>query len=337
MNKKQKSLTRVVLVLDGSASMKPLVSSVVKIANKYIADNANIAAGVREPTKLFVYSFSESLKCLLYDVDISSNPTIDESFYIGANTALIDASLEVISDLEKTQPQAKFVNCSNLVYIITDGENNRGHERAGELEKKLKCLPEEYTVAICVPNLSAKNYAQRFGFPVGNIQIFDAQTEHGFERNFDSMTTATQSYYLGKSRGIKGTKTLFQPNVANLTKTAINKKLDELNPNDYMILPVHQKKRIDDFVKSWNNNVYRVGSSYFQLTKPEKVQNYKQIAVREKSTSKVFSGPDARTLLGLPDYEVTVDAASHPKYDIFIQSTSCNRNLVPGTQLLVIK
>jgi hypothetical protein len=42
-------------------------------------------------------------------------------------------------------------------------------------------------------------------------------------------------------------------------------------------------------------------------------------------------------VLGLPDYEVTVQPARKPGCTIFFQSTSVNRNLFPGTRLLVMR
>jgi len=126
---------------------------------------------------------------------------------------------------------------------------------------------------------------------------------------------------------------IFDPNLSPEEKVT----LDELPINDFEVFPVQRKAVIQPFVESWTSRPYRKGSAYFQLTKPESVQNYKQILVQEKTTGKVYSGANARQLLGLPDYEVKVSPASHDKYNIFIQSTSVNRNLVPGTLLIVLK
>ena len=53
-------------------------------------------------------------------------------------------------------------------------------------------------------------------------------------------------------------------------------------------------------------------------------------------TGRVFSGPAARQLLGLPCAEATVKPGENPAYTVFVQSTSVNRKLVPGTKLLVM-
>ena len=79
------------------------------------------------------------------------------------------------------------------------------------------------------------------------------------------------------------------------------------------------------------------GANYYQLTKPETLQNYKQIIVQEKMTGKTYAGVGARNLLGLPNTEVKVAPASYGNFDIFCQSSSNNRKLMAGTKLIVLK
>ena len=55
-------------------------------------------------------------------------------------------------------------------------------------------------------------------------------------------------------------------------------------------------------------HAYRTGGAFYQLSKSEKIQARKQIAVLEKKTDRVYTGPEARALLGLPDTEVSRQA-----------------------------
>jgi hypothetical protein len=48
---------------------------------------------------------------------------------------------------------------------------------------------------------------------------------------------------------------------------------------------------------------YRLGSGYYQLTKTELIQAGKAIAVRHKASGRVYTGANARAMLGLPDAE----------------------------------
>jgi hypothetical protein len=114
-----------------------------------------------------------------------------------------------------------------------------------------------------------------------------------------------------------------------------------MDAGKYVLIPVDQQTSIRDFVTRAGHQ-YRTGCAFYELSKREKIQANKQIAVAEKdpvtgrTTGKVFSGPAARQLLGLPQTEVTVTPGSNAAYTVFVQSTSVNRKLVPGTKLLVL-
>lgn len=56
----------------------------------------------------------------------------------------------------------------------------------------------------------------------------------------------------------------------------------------------------------------------------------------EKKTDRVYTGPEARALLGLPETEVRVKPDHNDDFTIFVQSTSVNRKLVPSTRLLLM-
>ncbi|MFA6432911.1 MAG: VWA domain-containing protein, partial [Candidatus Paceibacterota bacterium] len=144
------------------------------------------------------------------------------------------------------------------------------------------------------------------------------------------------SFMRARATGVRGTKNLFSLDTSKISATVVKSNLSELSPSDYELLNVHKAAVIKPFVESWKIP-FRLGSAYYQLSKPEKVQGHKQICVQNKLNGKVYGGSNARRLLGLPDYEVKVEPASHPDFDLFVQSTSTNRNLVGGTKLLVMK
>jgi hypothetical protein len=101
----------------------------------------------------------------------------------------------------------------------------------------------------------------------------------------------------------------------------------DVNPGDPVV--------IKEF--TWKAGIpYELGKAYYQLTKSEKIQPQKHICVMEKKTKKVYAGSYARDLLGLPATEVKVSPQTNPEFDVFVQSTSINRKLVPGTRLLVM-
>ena len=115
------------------------------------------------------------------------------------------------------------------------------------------------------------------------------------------------------------------------TKTVSN--LQRIQPAD--VLTVHREAPISEFVSHYRGS-YTKGEAFYQLSKKETIQSGKQVMVRDKTTGEFYGGREARGLLGIPDYEIRVAPTDHPKYDIFVQSTSSNRKLVPGTEVLVV-
>jgi hypothetical protein len=118
--------------------------------------------------------------------------------------------------------------------------------------------------------------------------------------------------------------------------STVQSNLTPLSNRQYTILSVHGDSPIRDFVQGQGFS-YSVGKGYYQLTKTETIQPQKQIMIREKRTGKVYSGASARDLLGLPHgMSVRVKPEANPEYDVFVQSTSVNRKVLDGTDLIVL-
>lgn len=335
---KKPLLNNVTFLLDGSGSIsqRGLVRPIVNLANEKIKELAELAKKTKQRTRVSVFAFSglNQFKPIFQDVDVADAPIVTDSFYFGNGTALIQSTSKILDSAEKVDQTVYDTSC--LIYVLTDGEDTEGGDK-NLLARRIKALSTYTTVGILVPDETSRQRALNCGFADGNITVWDVNSgEKGVKEVSRVMTVSTSSYYANRSKGIRSTTTLFTPNV-NFTKTDVVKNLDPLKPTEYLLISVHQKKRIDEFVKSWTKDEYVVGSGYYQLTKPEIIQGYKQVVLREKATGKLFSGPQTRELLGLPTFEVKIAPATHPKYDIFIQSSAPNRNLVPGTQLVVLK
>lgn len=76
--------------------------------------------------------------------------------------------------------------------------------------------------------------------------------------------------------------------------------------------------------------VFKKGSGYYQLTKPEIIQDYKKVVARKKLDGSFVSGDDVKKILSSSKkYSLQL-----PDFDVFVQSTSVNRVLLPGTEFL---
>ena len=188
-----------------------------------------------------------------------------------------------------------------LINVLTDGEENRSTKfTAYQLESKIRNLGENFTISILVPDQRGVYEAKKFGFPAGNIAVWET-TERGLQEGGAKMAAATTSYYAARSAGVRGTRKFYDVAVGNLNTQAVKNQLEELNPTQYALLPVRKKAVIKEFVESWFPTVpYRPGCAFFPLTKAEKVQNYKQIIVQEKASGKIYSGAMSLSTLGTP-------------------------------------
>lgn len=327
-------INHIVFVVDSSGSMGKISKEVVKVFDAQINHLALRSKELDQETRVTVYLFETTVSCLIYDKDVLRLPSLKNFYKTGGNTALIDGTLTALNDLALT-PQ-KYGDHAFLTYVLTDGEENSSSYTAQHLVDKINKLQDNWTVAVLVPDQLGVHEAKKFGFPANNIQVWSA-TIDGVEKAGETIKNATDNFMVARANGIRSTKNLFDLDVTKLNTTTVVNSLNQLLANQYLLIPVQTDSVIKPLVESWTKQPYVSGASYYQLTKPEKIQNYKQICVQDKVTGKVYSGVNARNLLNLPNQEVKVNPASHGTFDIFVQSTSTNRKLIKGTKLLVMK
>lgn len=332
---KQSYINHIAFVLDASSSMIDIAPEVVKIFDNQIQHLALRSKETDQETRVSVYQFAEKTSCLIFDKDCLRLPSIKDLYKVYGNTALIDATLKTLEDLEDTS--VLYGDHSFLVFVLTDGQDNRSVNSANRLSEKLKSLPENWTVAVLAPDVASVSECKRCGFSQGNIQVWDTTSKKGTEEAGKTIQRVTDSYMAARATGVRGTKTLFQIDTSKLKSDVVTKKLDQLKENEYEILDVRKDGiAIQPFIESWKLP-FRKGAAYYQLTKAESVQANKQVLVQNKLSGKIYTGTEARELLGLPNYEVKVTPSDFKNYNIYIQSTSTNRKLVAGTQLVYIK
>lgn len=329
----QNYINHIALVIDSSGSMSGLSAEVVKVADQQIEYLAKRSKELDQETRITVYTFNDKPKCLVYDKDVLRMPSLSGLFLPSGSTALIDASIKAIQDLSQT-PEL-YGDHAFLVYVLTDGEENTSRARPADLASHISRLKDNWTVAVFVPNQTGKFEAKKFGFPVDNIAIWDT-TKKGFSEVGETIRVTTDAFMTARATGVRGSKNLFNIDMSGLSKQKVASSLKRLHPGQYRVADVNEKSPIAPFVEKLTKRAYKMGEAFYQLSKPEKVQSNKAVALYDVKSKEVYTGAEARTLLGLPDYEVKVTPANHPDFWIFVQSSSVNRNLVPGTKLLIL-
>jgi hypothetical protein len=110
--------------------------------------------------------------------------------------------------------------------------------------------------------------------------------------------------------------------------------LDAVSPGRFQVLSVDSDQDIKGFVLD-NGLTFNVGRGFYEFTKRETIQAYKEVVLMDKKTGDMFSGPKARQLIGLPDgEEAKMSPTALDKFRVFVQSTSANRKLKGNTGFL---
>ena len=254
----------------------------------------------------------------------------------GMSTPLFDSVGELIKIMESV-PDANEKDVSFLVIVITDGqENDSTHWNAKTLGAKIKQLQntDRWTFTFRVPR-GERWTLQSLGIPDGNICEWD-QTEEGLRSSTLDTVRGVDNYFTGRSKGISSSRG-FYADLRDVSTGDLRKKLGNISKQ----VEVYPVKNAGSEIRTFcEYNVcgegnYIKGAAFYELTKSEKVQDYKMIVVYDKVSGKYFGGVEARQMLGLPDFgEVKLKPGDHGQCDIFIQSTSVNRKLVKGTKLI---
>lgn len=345
-------INHVAILMDASSSMSPYGRTVIQVVDGLVKTLAEESVKFDQETRVTIYTYSSSsgwatndaVTNVVFDKDAMRLPSLAGHYSPNGMTALIDATWTAIDDLEKTAQL--YGEHSFVVYNVTDGgENASGHSK-DELRGRLTTLPDNWTMAALVPNAHGEQSARDMGFPGGNIAIWDATSSAGVERMGQTLRASTTSFMDTRAKtGARSTTSLFAPQMDKVDEAALKKAgLTPVDPSKYVLIPVTEEIRIDEFVKQCTTN-YIVGKGYYQLTGGRKpkgkrgiiVQGNKGVAVLNKKTNEVFTGDAARQLVGLPKTNVTVDPSkTDGDYILYVQSTSLNRILGPiGTKFLL--
>lgn len=339
MNKDPKNY--IGMVDDHSSSMYQHTKAAIADKNNTIESIRN--ASSREVMDTIVYSndFANNVQATI----INSNPHVLKpitTWPTGGMTAFYDAIGHMIASLQKV-PDYGNQNVSFLVIATTDGEENSSYQWPKEkLALTILQLQQtgRWTFVLRVPK-GAKNHAaiSILGIPEGNIQEWDTNSAQGMVASTQATTQGMDTYFATRAAGKAGTSSFFS-DVSNVNLAA----LDALDPKKYSLYAVgdlptdSDGMQIRDFILARRMKFLK-GASFFQFVKSEaKVGYEKQVLIRDRATGKVFCGPQARKMIGLPDNQnARIHPGQHDKYDIFIQSSSINRKLPMGSGVIYVE
>lgn len=332
----QSYINHFAICLDMSWSMNRHRTALIAAWRNYVKFLAVLSKEENQETRLTAYTFSDrgTEQCLFYDKDVLRLPDIERYYQPDGNTALIDCAMLAISDLEETA--TLYGQHSLMLTMLSDGQNNDSGHSSAELASRINGLPGNWTTAAFAPDAHAVMKLKQCGFPAGNISTWDAVSASGVEEVGRKMRDASQAFIQGRKVGVRGWNQapggLFH--LRDFTAAEVRTNLEPLAHGSYLLLDIPRTGEIREFVRGVGMS-YERGSAYYQFTKRETVQADKKIAVEQDG--KIYSGQQARQLLGLPDHEVKVSPDHKQGCVIFVQSNSVNRKIMAGTRLLVLR
>lgn len=110
--------------------------------------------------------------------------------------------------------------------------------------------------------------------------------------------------------------------------------LRTVKPGRFQVLDVDKDSPIKGFVLE-NGLNFKTGRGFYEFTKTETIQGYKEIILMERTTGDLFEGEAAREMLGLSaGATARIKPNNLEKYVVFVQSTSANRKLMGKTRFL---
>jgi hypothetical protein len=336
----ENQIDHIAIVIDASDSMRALREAVVKVVDGQIAYLARRSKELDREVRVTVYTFASTVECLIFDKDVLRLPSIASMYRTKGMTALIDATIKSQQDLATTS--TIYGDHAFLSFIVTDGYENRSRQSPQHLRSLLASLPDNYTVATLVPDHQSMDCAIRNGFQRDNVRTWDATSESGVALAGESMNTATENFFAGRASGQRGSRTIFSTGTDVVNAATVKTALAPLAGDKYRLIPVEpqglDRVRVDNFIRLDCGMEFKLGSVFYQWNKREKVQPQKRLAVVEKKTDRVYvgTGDEIRQMIGLPDMSVTQKATPNPDYDVFVQSTAPNRNLMAHTKVLVM-
>jgi len=118
-------INHVAFVIDESGSMQRHTSAVVRVFDEQIKTLASQSVKMEQETRVSLYLFNsrKGVTCIAYDCDVLRLPSLKGQYRADGGTPLVHATLTSIMELAQT-PELH-ADHAFLLYVITDGEENR--------------------------------------------------------------------------------------------------------------------------------------------------------------------------------------------------------------------
>lgn len=318
------------VVLDESGSMSNIKEAAITSLNGQLESFRNEAAANGIETTISISTFSYAIKEFVKNIPIADTEDVDSaSFRPSGGTALNDAIGSMINTLKEKSGMY-------LLLVVTDGNENYSRQFNAPTIRGMvidSIATDLWTFAMCVPPGHKSTIAHNYGVPLECISEWEA-TEYGTKVMTQNIRASNTGLFTSYAAGQTRSSSYFTPDLNNLAQSTVAANLDEVT-DQFKALSVPSKQSIRDFIQG-EGYTFRVGDNFYQLTKRETIQDYKDIIIQSNSDGALYTGENARSLLRLPEgSSIALNPANTSDYTIYIRSTSWNRNLMPNSKVLL--
>lgn len=321
-------VTEYIFCLDASGSMRQFgLEEPTRLA--FNAQIEALKASAVGKVSVTVYTFGADVRVLRERQSIEHFAPLTRFDAVESRTRLFDGIDRAMSEASR-DPSASFV-----LQVLTDGYENASVVNAVSLRQRLEdtLRTDRWTHAIMLPRGERDSFLARFpAIPAGNVVEWDT-TPKGAKEVGEKAVAATTNYMASRSVGVTRSSNYFQPNLSAVTESDLAKCLDL--SQHFKRYEALKETTCREIAEEKSKAPYVIGSAFYQLTKREELQGYKQVLLRHRLSGRIFGGAEARKLIGLQlNVDALVEPGNHGDFEIYFESTSFNRILPRGAHML---
>jgi len=224
----------------------------------------------------------------------------------------------------------------SLVYVFTDGEENASTQTVGTVK-------DFVTKTLASGNITLVGIGPKpealvaLGVPAGNTLNWTGNAAELTSKVAPAVTRGVVATATAIKEGKKSLAHFFLDIDAVSLQDAAKKCVDvttTMERRNTVQGGLAVREYIEKHCKLYT---YVDGAYFYKLVTKEKVLKDRRLVIahRDDTTGKLYSGPAARTLLGLPvDADVEVEPGSLGKWTVFVQSASPTRKTVRDAEFL---
>lgn len=327
------------IVLDESSSMESFKKQALDATNSTIETIKKRSREEGIPAVISVIGFADQARVILRPTDCFDVLPIDSRDYRpNGMTALFDGVELAVKQFHR-HANNPAIDASFVVMSQTDGEENRSRMSANELRQLIEQLEgtDRWTFAFQMPRGKASAFVRQFRISEYNVTEWETSAR-GMAQSAEVQNNAVSEFFTARKSGATRSGKFYAKvvtDLSNLSKSQVKRALDDVT-DQYKLIPVQKTASIREFVEERTKKPYVKGSVFYELMKPEEIQPQKAVLLIDKKTGAIYGGNGARDMIGLPDGDyANVKPGQHGDYDIYVQSTSVNRKLIPGTKILL--